>query len=111
MLPLKPDWLIRPLFYINSPDPKLQMLAQSISVYHCDILLPIMSQESKEGCHVFLKLFPGAAQLIRFIFHFVTSQTSRFGMQSRSSSKQPPLIFTPETQRAFEELGEKLIEY
>lgn len=30
MLPLKPDWFIRPLFYINSPEESIQILAQSI---------------------------------------------------------------------------------
>jgi len=33
MLPLKPDWFFRPLFYINSPEPNLQALAQAICEY------------------------------------------------------------------------------
>ena len=33
MLPLKDDWLIRPIFYITSPEQKLQGLAQAIFKY------------------------------------------------------------------------------
>jgi hypothetical protein len=39
MLPLKDDWLIRPLFYITSPEEKLQHLAQSIFKYSEQIVI------------------------------------------------------------------------
>jgi hypothetical protein len=39
MLPLRDDWLIRPLFYITSPEQKLQGLAQAIFKYSQEVVI------------------------------------------------------------------------
>ena len=44
MLPLRDDWFFRPLFYIQSPEDKLQQLAQAILQYSTKFILTDRNQ-------------------------------------------------------------------
>lgn len=69
MLPLKKDWLIRPLFYISSLDAKLQSLAQSITYYLKEVIVPVLNSNEYETIS---ELFPSISSLLMLVFYLLT---------------------------------------